>query len=99
MTDQDQLKGNLQTLERRIKLLLGEFKSLKEEKMFLQAENQELKGLLKAKDDQISHFQNKIKISKLVDNIDLGDNGTSELKKKIDTYIKEIDKCIAHLSR
>ncbi|MGK7391872.1 MAG: hypothetical protein ACNS60_16095 [Candidatus Cyclobacteriaceae bacterium M2_1C_046] len=99
MLDQDQLKSNLQSLERKIKILLGEFKSLKDEVSFLKIENQELKSVIKTKEEQINHFQNQIKISKIVDNINSEDNGNSELKKKIDTYIKEIDKCIAHLSR
>lgn len=99
MEDQDQLKSNLLTLERRIKLLLGEYKSLKDEASFLKVENQELKAMMRTKEEQIQHFQNKIKISKLVDNIHSEENGTSELKKKIDSYIKEIDKCIAHLSK
>ena len=99
MADQDQLRNHLQTLERRIKLLLGEFKSLKDEVSFLKVENQELKDVVRTKEEQIHHFQNKIKISKLVDNIHSEENGTSELKKKIDSYIKEIDKCIAHLSK
>lgn len=97
--DQDQLRNNLQTLERKIKLLLGEYKTLKDEITFLKVENQELKSVIRNKEDQIDHFQNKIKISKIVDNIDSEENGTSELKKKIDTYIKEIDRCIAHLGK
>ena len=97
--DQDQLRNNLQALERKIKLLLGEYKTLKDEITFLKVENQELKSVIRNKEDQIDHFQNKIKISKIVDNIDSEENGTSELKKKIDTYIKEIDRCIAHLSK
>lgn len=99
MIDQDQLRNHLQTLERKLKLLLGEYKTLKEEVVFLKVENQELKALVKAKEEQIGHFQNKIKISKLVDNIDSEENGSSDLKRKIDSYIKEIDKCIAHMSK
>lgn len=99
MIDQDQLKSNIQSLERKIKILLGEFKSLKDEISFLRVENQELKSVIKNKEEQIHHFQNQIKISKIVDNINSEENGNSELKKKIDTYIKEIDKCIAHLSK
>lgn len=99
MLDQDQLKGNLNTLERKLKILLGEYKTLKDEVSFLKIENQELKGMVKTKEEQINHFQNQIKISKIVDNINSEENGNSELKKKIDSYIKEIDRCIAHLSR
>ncbi|UII27115.1 hypothetical protein LVD15_01430 [Fulvivirga maritima] len=95
----DQLKASLQTLERKINLLLGDHKALKLEISKLQEENQELHTVLKQKDEQINNFQNKIKISKIVNNIDTEEGNTSELKRKIDDYIKEIDKCIVHLSK
>ncbi|MEM7107889.1 MAG: hypothetical protein AAF519_06660 [Bacteroidota bacterium] len=95
----DLLKSQLSTLERKLNLLLSEFGSVRKEKTLLKAENEELKTLLKVKDDQISSFQNKIKISKIVNGIEATDEGASELKKKIDVYIKEIDRCIAHLSK
>ena len=95
----EQLKANLLSLERKINLLVGEHKSLKTEVTQLKSENDELRSLLKSKEEQISSFQNKIKISKIVNEIDTGEGDTSELKKKIDDYIREIDKCIAHLSK
>ncbi|MEM6525885.1 MAG: hypothetical protein AAGF85_15080 [Bacteroidota bacterium] len=95
----DLLKSQLGTLERKLSLLLNEFGSIRKEKTQLEAENEELKTLLKAKDEQISSFQNKIKISKIVEGIDTEGEDSSELKKKIDVYIKEIDRCIAHLSK
>lgn len=95
----DLLKSNLSALERKIKLLIGDYRSLKMEADQLRAENEELKSTIKAKEDQVSSFQNQIKISKIVNEIDTGEENTSELKRKIDDYIKEIDKCIAHLSK
>ncbi len=96
---QDELKSNLQTLERKVKLLLGEHRSIQEEVVFLQNENDALRLELKTREEQVSDFQNKIKITKIVSNIDTEDGEASELKRKIDDYIKEIDKCIAHLSK
>lgn len=95
----DLLKSQLSTLERKVNLLLNEFANIKNDKAKLSAENEELRSLLKAKDDQITRFQNKIKISKIVEGIDIEGDDSSELKKKIDDYIKEIDRCIAHLSK
>ena len=94
---QELLKTNVSNLERKLMLLLDKYKAMKKEIGLLQDENQELRESLKQKNEQISGFQNQIKISKIVDEIDSG--GDVELKKKIDDYIKEIDKCIAHLSR
>ncbi len=55
-----------------------------------------LKADMKKRDDQLSHFKNQIKITKIVDHINPEDGSVSELKRKVDEYIREIDKCIAH---
>jgi hypothetical protein len=97
--DQELLKTNLNGLERKILVLLNEHKSLKEEVRTLKLENHDLKSSLKGRDDQLLSFKNQIKITKIVDNINPDDGSATELKKKVDEYIREIDKCIAHLSR
>lgn len=97
--EQDILKTNLNGLERKLLVLINEHKSLKEEIKILKTENQELKSSVKGRDEQLFNFKNQIKISKIVDNINPEDGSVSELKKKVDDYIREIDKCIAYLSR
>jgi regulator of replication initiation timing len=97
--DQELLKTNLSGLERKILVLLNEHKALKDEMRSLKLENHELRGDLKRRDEQLSNFKNQIKITKIVDNINPEDGSVSELKKKVDEYIREIDKCIAHLSQ
>lgn len=97
--EQDILKTNLAGLERKLLVLINEHKSLKEEIKTLKSENHELKSSLKGRDEQLFNFKNQIKISKIVDNINPEDGSVSELKKKVDDYIREIDKCIAYLSR
>lgn len=96
--EKNQLNTELQTLERRLILLINEHKNLKGETEDLKSQNQELKQLLKAKEDQIENFNNKDNISKLVDSMVASGNNTTELKQVINEYIKEIDKCIVHLS-
>lgn len=97
--EQDILKTNLNGLERKLIVLINEHKSLKEEIKTLKTENQELKAGLKSRDEQLYNFKNQIKISKIVDNINPEDGSVSELKKKVEDYIREIDKCVAYLSR
>ena len=97
--DQELLKTNLNGLERKILVLVNEHKNLKEELKGLKRENQELKEAVRARDEQIAGFHNQLKITKIVDSINPEDGSVSELKKKVDEYIREIDKCIAHLSR
>ena len=97
--DQEALKANLNGLERKILLLLNEHKALKEELRVIKLENHDLKSSLKTRDDQLSNFKNQIKITKIVDQINPEDGSASELKRKVDEYIREIDKCISYLSR
>lgn len=97
--DQELLKTNLHGLERKILVLVNEHKNAKEELKALKRENQSLKEAVKARDEQISGFHNQLKITKIADSLGPEDGSVSELKKKVDDYIREIDKCIAHLSR
>jgi hypothetical protein len=97
--DQELLKTNLNGLERKILVLINEHKHVKEEVKTLKRENLELKEAVKVRDEQISGFHNQLKITKIVDSLNPEDGSVSELKKKVDDYIREIDKCIAHLSR
>jgi FtsZ-binding cell division protein ZapB len=97
--DQELLKTNLNGLERKILVLINEHKNLKEEARALKRENQELKEAVRVRDDQIAGFHNQLKITKIVDSLSPEDGSVSELKRKVDDYIREIDKCIAHLSR
>ena len=97
--DQDNFNTQLSSLERRLKLLLASYNGLKSEIASLQAENGELKNILKSKEEQLSSFQNQIKIGKIVDSIEVEGGDSSELTNRIDEYIREIDMCILHLSR
>ncbi len=91
------LSQEIDTLERKVKLLLREYKKLKEELNTSQQENARLKSELNVKEGEVSNFQNKFKISKLVGNMSVEREDSKELKEVLDDYIKEIDKCIAHL--
>lgn len=95
---QDLVINEITSLERKLSLLIKEYRSLKENLRQLQKENSDLKSALGEKQEQLLGFQNKAKISKLVYNIRADESDTAELKKKLDDYIREIDKCITHLS-
>jgi hypothetical protein len=97
--DQELLKTNLNGLERKIMVLINEHKTLKDEVKAIKKENQELKAAMRLRDEQITGFHNQLKITKIVDSLNPEDGSVSELKKKVDDYILEIDKCIAHLGR
>ncbi|MDH5367388.1 MAG: hypothetical protein OEW67_10395 [Cyclobacteriaceae bacterium] len=88
----------LTSLERKLKLLITAYDAATDEIQQLRVEKAELKGLLKTKEDNLVNFQNQIKIGKIVESIDVGGD-SSELKERIDEYIREIDRCIEHLTK
>ncbi len=95
----DRLNNEIQNLEKKVRLLINQYLQEKKKNDDLKNQIGELKGLLAAKDQQIMDFQNKIKISTIVDRISVGESEAAEVKSKIDDYIKEIDKCINQLSK
>ena len=97
--EQEILKTNLNGLERKLLVLLNEHKQLKEEVKSLKNENQALRQSVRQRDEQLDNFTNQIKITKIVNRLNPEDGTSSELKKKVDEYIREIDQCIAHLSQ
>ena len=94
----ERLRNELNTLERKLKLFLTEHQKLREEVSQYRIENDRLKMVVSKKDNELQGFQNNIKIVKLVENMMAGGEGSAELKEVLEVYIKEIDKCIAHLS-
>lgn len=97
--NKEKLSLSISNLERRIKILVNDYHSLNQEITSLKNENNELKELIRKKDLQIIDFQNKYKISKIVRNVRDGETDHSELKNLLNEYIREIDKCILHLTQ
>ncbi len=92
------LRSELNNLERKLILLLNDFSNKDEEIAVLKTENAALKAQLTDREGQLSNFQNKDKISKLVNGMVVNENDTEALSGLLNEYIKEVDKCIAHLS-
>lgn len=95
----EQLNAEIQSLERRITLLINEYKGLKSQIEQVKKQNISLEEQLKSKNEQVQSFQNQIKISKIAGSVGADRRDASELKKKIDEYVNEIDLCITHLSQ
>jgi len=95
----ERLNTELQSLERKITLLLNEHKNLKSFNDQLQQEKNALEDQLLLRNEQLQSFQNQIKISKIAGSVGADRREASELKKKIDEYVNEIDRCITHLSQ
>lgn len=91
--------NELVSLERKFEILLNEHQLLKAEIKKLEGENDQLKTVISSREEALDNFHNSAKISKLVGTVGADESDTAEMKKSIDQYIKELDKCIAHLSR
>lgn len=97
--NKDRLNSELQMLERKVRLLLSQYLQLKKAHENLKRENTDLQATLVEKDRLIGEFQNRIKISTIVDHLIVGEKETREVKKQIDEFIREIDRCIDQLTR
>lgn len=90
--------NELKTLQRKLTMLVSAYKKTKEELDQVSNENKELKKLILLKEEKIEHFQNKHKITKLADSLEVEETDNTELKQLLNQYIQEIDKCIIQLS-
>lgn len=90
----------LETVKKKLDRLIKKFELTKKELRLAKEENEELMNLIKEKEDIIHDFQNREKINKIVSHVsnEGGGEKITELKQKINEYIKEIDRCVAHLS-
>lgn len=98
-TYQPSVMTEISALERKVELLIQQQKDARTEIQQLKDDNHRLKALLSQKEEQITHFQNTIKIHKIANHTVADKDETTELKRTINEYIKKIDKCIAQLSQ
>ena len=95
-----ELQTRLTSLEGKLRKFTNEKTLLVEKNAQLDKEVERLKQLLAEEQQKSAELVNKIKIIKLARNIGGGgeDNTeVTELKRKINEYIKEIDYCISKL--
>ena len=88
----------LQELEENLSLLLQLYQKKEQVTHQLQQTNANLEEKVKNLKNQLADFQNQYKIAKIVSGSKVEKEESVELKQKLNEYIKEIDRCIAHLS-
>jgi len=87
-----------QRIKEKVITLVSRVQSLESELNELKTENNQLHSKIEEQSEVLKSFQNQEKISKIVTGVSVEGEKTTELKLKINEYIKEIDKCISHLS-
>lgn len=87
----------LSKIETKVKALLVRYQEVKEQLGGAREEIGRLQEAVRAKEEELKNFQNQDNIAKIVNNIAVDSANATELKLKINEYIREIDKCIAYL--
>lgn len=91
------LYKEITNLERKVNLLIAEHSRLKEQIEYKEQNNKVLQTKLDLHEAKLRGFQSKETSGNIVGNTAMGKADAEEMKKVLDGYINEVDKCIAHL--
>ncbi|GIV34682.1 MAG: hypothetical protein KatS3mg031_2217 [Chitinophagales bacterium] len=95
----EQIHTRLDDISRKVSVLVNRFNELKEKYAALQSENTDLKNQLRELQAENQKLTNELRTAKLVRALAPADETErAELKKKLNEYIKEIDRCVAMLN-
>ena len=87
----------LDTVKQKIKRLIAAYEAEKAERTRLQSELDQVKAQNETYRKQITELERQIDNLKLAEAFKAGAEGSPEAKKKINSLIKEIDRCITLL--
>jgi hypothetical protein len=93
----EQLDMQLKSIQHKLQLILKQNQLLLRQNTALQKENEALKAGINEKENALQKLQQQIDIFKLSSN-ELGDDEKKELRKRIDIYLAEIEKCLVILN-
>ncbi len=93
----DKQLGQLQRIESKVQGLLERYQATRQQLTNAREEIGRLQDALREKEEELKNFQNQDNIVKIVGSIAVDPANATELKLKINEYIREIDKCIAYL--
>lgn len=94
------MKKVVESIENKVNNIISLYNSLKKEKEEILEENIKLRSDISEKDKSIKSLEEKInllRITKSVGALDVEKN--MESRRKINEYVREIDKCIALLNK
>ena len=94
------MKKVVESIENKVNKIISLYNSLKKEKEEILEENTKLRSDISERDKSIKSLEEKInllRISKSVGALDVEKN--MESRRKINEYVREIDKCIALLNK
>ncbi len=91
------LEAQLKTVHDKLLQLLRQYQVLQKENHQLKTDLQQAKMLAKGKDDKLTRLQEQLDITQLsTGNLNAAEK--KALEKRIDLYLKEIEKCLSLLN-
>lgn len=95
----DQYTAKLERINKQAEKLVNEYNKLKTGYAALQQENEELRQSLRSGAEKVDGLEHNLRVVKVAKQLAaFPDDEKAELKKKINEFIKEIDKCVALLN-
>jgi hypothetical protein len=94
-----QAKEKASLIKLKVKALLGRVDALEKELNLAKLEQEKLRATLLAQTKSIEILEDKNKISKLADGIQLKKQDVTEVKLAINRYVREIDECLKLLNQ
>ena len=91
------LEQHIQRINEKIQQLLKQYRTSQKENEKLRKELADLKGLHQERSRQLEALEEKVAILKTATN-NMSETDKKDLEKRLNHYIKEIDRCIALLS-
>lgn len=92
----EDMKAQIQRIENKVQQLLKEYNSCQKEIQQLQKENSHLNELLLSKTAQANELHQRVDTRNFSSST-LEDKPKKDLERRINTYLKDIDKCLALL--
>lgn len=92
------INNTLSSIELKVSKLVESYTELKKIKSDLDTEKNQLFEKLNAKEIEIASLQEKIKLINISKTVDVSSNDIKNTRMKINSYVREIDKCIALLN-
>lgn len=94
---QDQVQEQVKRINTKLQQLLKQYQQLQKENNSLQQKLQVIQQEAKEKTKKLEELEQKVAVLKTATN-NLTDDDKKELEKRLNRYIKEIDRCINMLS-
>lgn len=91
------MQEQLQRIENKVQQLLKEYSAAQKEVQRLQKENDQLSKQLQSQIEQANQFHQRIDAKNFSGVSTMEDKAKKDLEKRINTYLKDIDKCLALL--